>query len=459
MADAFEILLARMCEAVGVAAGPLRVEGGATLRSALPVSALASASVAATALAARELLLELGAPASAPLLLRPAADAWFGAQLAPIGWVPSPLWDAVSGPYAATDGWIRLHANAPRHRAAALAVLGIGPAADGESAERARARVAAAVVGWRAADLETAISDAGGAAAALRSPEAWAAHPQGLAVAAEPLLAVQPLPGGIEGSRWSPQPARPLHGVRVLDLTRVIAGPTATQLLAMLGAEVLRIDPPDWHEPAVLPLVMQGKRTARLDAGTAEGRVRLAELLARADVLVHGYRAGAIDRLGLDEASRRSIRPGLIELELRAYGFTGPWAGRRGFDSLVQFSAGLAQPAAGSSGEPVALPVQALDFGTGYLLAAAALAALRRRLSGGGGSRIRASLARTALELEQARSAEPDPVGEHAVARLEVETELGRVGLAVPPYVLEGATPQPGALGVPLGRDQPAWLS
>ncbi len=123
----------------------------------------------------------------------------------------------------------------------------------------------------------------------------------------------------------------------MLDLTRVIAGPACTQLLAGLGAEVLRIDPPDWDEPAVLPLVMAGKRAARLDAATPTGARRLQALLAGADVLVHGFRAGVIDRL---LPARR--RPGLIEVAERAYGWSGPWAGRRGFDSLVQFSTGIA---------------------------------------------------------------------------------------------------------------------
>ena len=196
-------------------------------------------------------------------------------------------------------------------------------------------------------------------------------------------------------------PARPLAGLRVLDLTRVLAGPVATRFLAGFGAEVLRVDPPDWDEPGVVPDVTLGKRCARLDARTADGHARLCELLAEADVLVHGYRPGALDGLGLTPARRQAIRPGLVDVSLDAYGWTGPWTGRRGFDSLVQMSSGIADAGMRRFGtdKPTPLPVQALDHGTGYILAASVLRGLALRRDTGRGQIARASLARTAALL------------------------------------------------------------
>jgi crotonobetainyl-CoA:carnitine CoA-transferase CaiB-like acyl-CoA transferase len=189
---------------------------------------------------------------------------------------------------------------------------------------------------------------------------------------------------------------RPLQGIRVLDLTRVLAGPVATRFLAGLGADVLRIDPPTWDEPGVVPDVTLGKRCARLDLRDGDGRSTFLELLRRADVLVHGYRSDALDNLGLGDRLRREIRPGLVDISLDAYGWTGPWRNRRGFDSLVQMSVGIADAGMRTLGRdrPTPLPVQALDHATGYLMAAAAVRGLRERLETGRGYEGRTSLAR-----------------------------------------------------------------
>ncbi len=214
----------------------------------------------------------------------------------------------------------------------------------------------------------------------MRTAAEWAAHPQGIAVAAEPLVArtVTALPAGAARD-VAPTPGRPLAGVRVLDLTRVIAGPVCTRVLAAYGADVLRIDPPGFLEGEVLlGDVTQGKRRATLDLRTAEGRTRFLELVAEAELLVCGLRQGALARLGLDVAQLRQANPALGIVLLDAYGWTGPWSGRRGFDSLVQMSAGIAARGreAARAEEPVALPAQALDHGAGYLLVAAACRAL-----------------------------------------------------------------------------------
>jgi hypothetical protein len=356
------------------------------LPSPFAVSDLAAGSVAAAGLAVAELA---GAPGVT--VDRRLASFWFGFSLRPQGWAPAPPWDPIAGDYAASDGWIRLHTNAPRHRAVALAVLG----APGD-----KDAVTRAVAAWRADDLEAAIVGNGGCAAAMRSLDAWRAHPQGKAVAAEPVVGRSA--GDPAGrARSSVDPSRPLAGLKVLDLTRVLAGPVATRFLAGYGADVLRIDPPDWDEPAITPEVTLGKRCARLDLRSPDARATLLGLLAEADLLIHGYRPGALEHLGLGEAARKAARPGLIDVCLDAYGWTGPWSGRRGFDSLVQMSAGIAEAGMRRAGaeRPVPLPVQALDHATGYILATAAVRGLTERSATGVGSSWRASLARTAALL------------------------------------------------------------
>ncbi|MDE2451971.1 MAG: CoA transferase, partial [Burkholderiales bacterium] len=338
---------------------------------------------------------------------------WFGFSLRPQGWqLPAP-WDAVAGDYRCADGWIRLHTNAPQHRAAALDVLRV-PAE--------REAVAAAVAGWNGEALETAIVERGGCAAAMRSWTEWQAHPQGRAVLAEPLLERRAGDAAARGE-WDATAARPLQGLRVLDMTRVLAGPVATRLLAGLGAEVLRIDPPGWDEPAVVPEMTPGKRCARLDLREAAGRERWQSLLQEADVIVHGYRRDALEALGLGASTRRRLRPGLVDVSLDAYGFSGPWAARRGFDSLVQMSMGIAEAGRRATGgdRPRPLPVQALDHATGYLLAAAALRGLEERWRSGRGSQARTSLARIgALLMSEAR----DPLRASAPAMQEIDDDL-----------------------------------
>lgn len=383
-----------------------RSEG--SLPSAFFVTELAAASIASAGLALGEWLEPEPGAATSLVVDRRLASFWFSTSLRAQGWTPPDLWDAIAGYYRARDGWIRLHTNAPHHRAAALRVLG---------ADNDRDRVAEAVANWDKGELELAIVKEGGCAAEMRSWDAWKQHPQGIAVAREPLVLrdlqlVSAASLDIELDR-----ERPLAGLRVLDLTRVLAGPIATRFLAGFGAEVLRIDPPDWDEPGVVPEVTLGKHCARLDLRQPAGRERFQALLASADVLVHGYRADALDRLGLGADVRRSIAPGLVDVSLNAYGWSGPWSHRRGFDSLVQMSSGIAEAGRIWRGEdkPVPLPVQALDHATGYLIAAAALRGLAERRRSGRGSRWRLSLARMAQCLLEA--------GVSSVGSLELAAE------------------------------------
>jgi hypothetical protein len=449
-------MLTQFMDALG-GPGPspdILLPAGGSLPSVFAVSDLAQASVAAAGAALARLVGLEEASAPDVLVDRDLASAWFGYSLRPEGWsLPSP-WEALSGDYATADGWIKLHTNAPHHRGAALSVLGV---------DQDRDAVAAAVCGWEATALEAAVVAAGGAAAALRSAGEWDGHPQGRAVAAEPLLEVGSTSTAPTAGTRGPDD-RPLAGVRVLDLTRVLAGPVATRLLAGWGADVLRIDPPWWDEPAVVPEVTLGKRCARVDLATPAGRDRFLDLLASADVLVHGYRADALEGLGLGPDVRDDARPGLVDVSLDAYGWTGPWSTRRGFDSLVQMSSGIAHAGMVTTGadRPVSLPVQALDHATGYLLAAAALTGLARRRAEGTGSRWRTSLARMARLLVDVGSGGGlvgdgiDPEAPRPADPVE-HTVWGDVRRIPPPVTVAGAPLHWSLPAGPLGTSVAAW--
>lgn len=416
----------------------------ATLSSCFAVSELAIASIRA---AAQELAALEGAGSMS--LDHRLALLWFSMTLRPQGWKLPSSWDAVAGDYRADDGWIRLHTNAPHHRDAALGVLGCPADRDA---------VAAAVQGWAKDALEDAVVIAGGAAAAMRSLADWANHAQGRAVEAEPLINWQVADTAPGEAFFS------LTDVRVLDLTRVLAGPVATRFLAGFGANVLRIDPPNWSEPGIEPEVTVGKRRAGLDLRRATDRARFEALLANADVLIHGYRPGALDGLGLNAARRREIAPALIEVSLNAYGWTGPWWGRRGFDSLVQMSCGIADEGMRrtQAAHPVPLPVQALDHATGYLMAAAALRALRLRRDTGKIVSARLSLARTAAMLTGAcaRPVVGDGVTESAtdIASVVEETGWGLARRLRFPVQIGRRTAAWHYSAGPLRIDEPDWL-
>lgn len=366
------------------------VTGDENLASRFAVTELATSSFGAVGCAIASLVECLGFTnhCSQVEVDRRLASLWFGCSIQPINWALPPVWDAIAGDYQTKDGWIRLHTNYLHHRNAALAVLDVNAN---------RQAVAKAVLMWGKDELEESIVGAGGVSAAMRTHQEWSIHPQGIAIEAEPLIrwgASRQLPS----KDWQATQSSPLAGLRVLDLTRVLAGPVASRTLAGFGANVLRIDPPGWEEPNVVPDVTLGKRCARLDLSNQNDRRIFENLLNRADMLIHGYRPEALDNLGYSESNRQTISPALIEVSLDAYGWTGPWCKRRGFDSLVQMSCGIADAGMhwANKNRPTPLPVQALDHGTGYLMAAAAIKAITKSITGNGCVNAQLSLARTA---------------------------------------------------------------
>lgn len=390
---AHEALRRLWCEAGLDAAALQAIElpsPGPVLPSSFDVSTAAQASLGAAALMAAVIGHARGGPEQ-----RVTVDARH-AVLDSLAWfrvdgVAPEAWDPLSGLYRSTDGWLRLHANFAHHRDRALALLGLPSGPD-----TPRDAVAGALAAWRAVDFESAVAEAGGVAAAVRSSAAWQAHPQAAALDGQPVVAVERL--GDAAPRALPpwrEGGQPLDGLRVLELTRILAGPVAGRTLAAYGADVLLLNSPSLPNIAAIADTSRGKRSAHLDLGTADGRAALHGLLRGADVFLQGYRPGALAARGFGPHDLAAHAPGLVVLSLSAYGPRGPWAERRGFDSLVQAATGfnLDEAAAFGAGEPRALPLQILDYAAGYLLAFAAQAARWRQSREGGSWHVQVSLA------------------------------------------------------------------
>jgi crotonobetainyl-CoA:carnitine CoA-transferase CaiB-like acyl-CoA transferase len=393
----------------------------------MSVEAVRSAAVAAGA---------TGAIATAPMDLERVAGAFASDRLFREGGKAVEGFAPLSGFFRAADGWVRTHGNYPHHAERLAGVLGL--------AEPDRAAVAAAIAERRAQDVEDAAAEAGAILVRVRSEDEWRASEQGQAAASGPLVKTEVR----DDARGSTLPGgeRPLAGVRVLDLTRVLAGPVATRTLALLGADVLRIDPPQLPEIVWQHLdTGQGKRSALLDLRTA--RVRAQELLDRADVLVTGYRPGSVEAFGLQ------LPAGAVHARINAWGDTGPWAGRRGFDSIVQAASGIAMVESSDGDRPGTLPAQALDHASGYLLAAGVVEALTARAADGRGRDVLVALARTATWLLDA----PGRTPEHPSPAVPTTTVThGERTTAAP--ALPGFDDHP-APAREWGGDEPVWLS
>lgn len=392
--------------------------GEPALPSSFAVGTAAAASIGAAALAAATLLARRGGPQpEVRLTFRDAAIEFRSERYLRVdGAAPPPLWDAITGLYRTRDGWVRVHANFPHHRDGVLRLLGCA---------HERAAVARALAARDGAEFEREATAAGLAVARLRSFAEWDASSEGAALGEQAVVAIERIG---EAPPEPLVPARqPLAGLRVLDLTRVIAGPVAGRVLARYGADVLAITAS--HLPQMLPLTMdtgRGKLSAFLDLREAADAERLRELIGRADVFLQSYRPGALAARGFSPEEVAQIRPGIVYATLSAYGFRGPWAERRGFDSLVQTASGFnsAEAVAFGQSEPRPLPAQVLDHASGHLLAFGIIAALLRRAEVGGSWLVQVSLARTGSWLRSlGRVAEgftcPDPGANDIADRLE----------------------------------------
>ncbi|NEX59948.1 CoA transferase [Noviherbaspirillum galbum] len=372
---------------------------------------------------------------------------------------PPDLWDPIAGYYQAGDGrWIQLHTNFPHHRAGVLRVLGCGPE---------RKEVAAAIGRWKAADLDARLAAEGMCAALIRSPEEWQACEQAQAINSLPLFEVvrigdaapQPLPVAMKGGR-------PLSGVKILDLSRVIAAPVAARTLAQHGGNVLAISA--GHLPNLETLLLdtgRGKRSAHVDLRSSPGRELMRGLIKEGDVFLQAYRPGAMASFGLSPEELVVERPGLIYVSLSAYGHVGPWKDRRGFDSLVQSATGIAWEEGQAARLPGhgKLPCQALDHGTGYLMAFATMMALHRRATEGGSWLVRVSLAQTGRWLQSMARVSPERHGEEfSAAEISPWQETSRsasgtIRAMAPVERMERTPPRFDFPSSVLGADDPAW--
>jgi crotonobetainyl-CoA:carnitine CoA-transferase CaiB-like acyl-CoA transferase len=428
------------------------------LPSSFRVAAAAQAGIAAAGLAAAQIWkLRSGQSQHVAVDIRHAVvECRSERYLRVDGKPPPPAWDAIAGIYKTRDQrFVRLHTNFPHHRDAVCKVLNCRPERD---------EVQAALMQWDAETFETAAYAGDGVVAMMRAHSEWSALPQAQALAALPLISIEKI--GEAAPRPWPAGDRPLAGLRVLDLSRVIAGPVAGRTLAAHGADVLLISGPDL--PAIPWLTIdtgRGKLTSFLDLKHEAGRSRLRDLLASADIFSQGYRPRALATLGFSPDDVARVSPGIVCVSLSAYGHAGPWAERRGFDSLVQTATGFNHAegeAAGVEG-PKELPAQMLDHATGYLMAFGAMMARARQSREGGSWHVRLSLAQTGRWLwDLGRVADgfatPDLTGD-AVRPFVEEVPSGfGVLRAVSHSAILSKTPAFWArLAMPLGSHLPQW--
>ncbi len=369
--------------------------------------------------------------------------------------------NTVMGVYPTKDGrWSYLHCNFPNHRAAALSVLGVAEDRDA---------VIKAVAKWNAQDLEDAIIEAKGAGGMVRTMEEWAKHPQAAAIANLPLMEIVKLADSPPEAL--PEGSRPLSGVRVLDLTRVLAGPTCARTLAEHGADVMKIT------GAHLPNIGyqeydtgHGKLNAQLDLRETKDMETLRGLVSQTDVFSQGYRPGTLGGRGLSPEELAELRPGIVYISLCAFSHMGPWASRRGFDTVVQTVSGITNRQGdlfpGATPGPQFYPVSAIDYLTGYLMAFGGMVALNRRVHEGGSWLVRISLAQVGRWLvSQGEIPEADLKNipaeftpeEIASWSTVSDTPMGKLGHLGPVLSLSETPPRWARTSVPLGHHDPVW--
>ncbi|AUM00190.1 carnitine dehydratase [Rhodocyclaceae bacterium] len=424
--------------------------------SSFAVGTAAQVSIAAAALAACEL-----GHARGGLRQRVAVDMAHAAAEC-TGWFTldgkePALWDPFAGLYRCADGHVRVHTNFQHHRDGALRLLGLDPAT------ATRADVERALLGWLALAFEQAAAEHGLVAAALRSFAEWDATPQGQAVAAQPPMTItrigdappRPLPPLAAGQR-------PLSGARVLDLTRILAGPVGGRALAAFGAEVMLVNSPNLPNIAAIAETSRGKRSVLIDLCSKRGRETLWRLVESADVFSQAYRPGALAALGVSAEALAARRPGIVVVSLTAYGTQGPWARWRGFDSLVQTAMGFnhAEGEAAGDGVPRPLPMQILDQASGFLMAFGAAAALWRQWHEGGSWLVQVSLAQTGHWLRGLGRVTDGLQIDRPELTPWLTDEMSGFGLlrAVRPSAQLARTPAGYARpSMPPGTDRPAW--
>ncbi|HLF75888.1 MAG TPA: CoA transferase [Dehalococcoidia bacterium] len=358
---------------------------------------------------------------------------------------------------SARDGrWIFLHREFEHHRQRMEALLQSGN--DEQS-------ITAAVAKWDAFQLEDAIFAAGACAGVIRDYSEWDEHPQAITVDAQPLVEV------VKIGESAPEPLtaveRPLSGTRVLDLTRVIAGPTCARTLAEHGADVLRIANGTLDDNEVQRMdTGHGKRSTVLDITSAEGASTLRHLAQGADVFSQSYRPGALAKRGFAPEDLAALRPGIIYVSISAWSHEGAWSERRGFESVVQAVSGVCDDFR-LGGQPRLMPANAIDYGTGFLAAFGAMVALGRRAREGGSYLVRVSLAKTGRWITrhqhvspEERASVPSELPRERLEELMIssETPFGRIRHLGPVAQMSETPARWQRPTVPPNHDRPEWL-
>jgi crotonobetainyl-CoA:carnitine CoA-transferase CaiB-like acyl-CoA transferase len=310
------------------------------------------------------------------------------------GIVPN-IWAPLSGLYPCRDGHVRIHANFDHHRDGALKILGL----DDDPSAIEKSHVEYALKNWDAIEFEQAAANEGLVVSAVRSFSEWDQTPHAKAIADQPLLTIDKIGDAEPIPHSTIKPSdRPLSGMRVLDLTRILAGPVCGRTLAAYGANVMLVNSPVLPNIENIAETSRGKRSTLLDLNQAVDVRNLNSLVGESHLFVQGYRPGGLAKLGFSPEQLAEIRPGIVYVSLNAYGNQGPWSDRRGFDSLVQTATGFNHAEAEASGVelPKPLPVQILDYASGFLMAFAAQAALLKQMEQGGSWHVQVSLAQTA---------------------------------------------------------------
>jgi crotonobetainyl-CoA:carnitine CoA-transferase CaiB-like acyl-CoA transferase len=455
-------ILAELWALVGLRAGALtqaRLVGAEpALPSSFRVGALAQATIAASGLAAAELWRQRGgAEQEVTVDMRHAAVEFLSERLFTVDSGPPPsIVDRIWGLYPCGDGrWIHMHTHFEHHRHAVLGLL---------KCDYSRKAVKSALQRWEAQAFEDAAAKVGAVVSMVRRPEEWEVHPHCQALDRLPLMSLEKI-GEAPPHSLGPS-ARPLGGIRVLDLTRMVAGPVSGRTLAAHGAEVMRVTGPHLPFDAALIIdVGRGKLSSHIDLREAAGRAMLEGLLEGANVFVQGYRPGAIAQWGFGPEQAARIRPGIVYVSLSAFGHEGPWAYKRGYDSIVQAASGIkfAEGQAADIEDPRPLPAQALDHGSGYLIALGVMAALMRQAEQGGSWHVRVALARTGRWLQSLgrveRGFDCDPATrDNSLDYLEdADSGFGRLSVVRHAAQLSSTPARWLRPSMPLGSHPPKW--
>jgi crotonobetainyl-CoA:carnitine CoA-transferase CaiB-like acyl-CoA transferase len=359
----------------------------------------------------------------------------------------------ITQPWPTKDGrWFLPHFGLPNLQQRVLKVLGAQP--DPVS-------VAAAVVQWDALDLEAAIDEARACGAMVRTNTEWLAHPHGQALAAKPIVEIMKI--GDSNPEPLPQGDHPLAGIRVLDLTRILAGPIAARTLAEHGADVLMVAAE--RLPQIPEHVMDtshGKRSCFLDLATPADAARLRTLVKGADVFSQGYRPGVLQKLGFGPKELAAHRPGIIYVSISCFGADGPFSHRGGWEQVAQTVTGICNE--GRPDRPALLPAAACDYTTGYLAAYGALLALARRARQGGSYHVRVSLCQSGMFIYRQGKvdfSEPDmdlSATELDALRIETRPHIGPLRHLGPVLRLSETPPHWVRPTPQFGGNTPEWL-